>query len=1178
MAAAPALLPVEVGVLGPVQIVGQAGVEVLGSARQRALAVALVLRRGRLVRLDELCEVLWGQNLPPTAVVSLRSHLTRLRTTLTAAGASPDALRWRDNGYVLTEVGCDADRFEELTLRARAAGDPRASVEALRSALDLWRGPALAEFADHPFATAAATRLEDLRLGATEDLCAALLRTGDASEALARIDAHLTAHPLREQATELRMRALYRLGRQAEALAAYRRIRGLLATELGVDPSPTLRDLQALILRQDPVLDGRPRGEQAEPFAPTGRTPYVGRAGERATLEGFLDSTVRGTGALVLLGGEPGVGKTRLAEETLARAALRGLTVYAGHCYEAAGAAPFVALVEIMEAALARAESPVAWRAFLGEEAAEIARLLPQLRRLCPDIPPSLALPPEQERRLLFTSLREVVARRARQTPLVVLFDDLQWADEGTLLCLEHLAEWAGELPLLLIATYRDNEVDLDRPLGKTFECLRRRRLAHWIGLGRLPEPEVGEILGALAEQEAPAPLVSAVYAGAEGNPFFVEEVYRDLAEQGRLFDLDGRFRADLTVDRLEVPAGVRLVVGRRLARLAPGTLPVLGAAAVAGRAFTVELLERVEGIDADAVLDAVEDAGAARVVVPAPDASGEDRFIFGHELIRQTLLGELSLTRRRRLHARVAAARMNCYADRLEAQAATIAHHLLEAGSGHTGAGFDWLVRAGRFALAGAAFEEAVHHFERAADLSGVGSPTARADLLYQLGNARAGLGRTDAAVQAWQGALDAYEALGDADAVGRLSVAPAYNLVFLARFAEAIEIAQRGLAALGDQASEARGRLLGLIAFPLAYVGQRGRAGAMVAEELELARTLNDDALRADGLVNEVVVAMAHMEHRQLLVSGAAACDLLRASGDTWNLVKVAGFMGYAAVAMGEFDLARSLVAEFLPLAEKLGHHNPVTQFTRSIGVIEFATTGDLRRIERLGHQDRAMQESLGLPWPSGWSWLGLAAFLRGEWEASLPLFREAAGREPPGALRGWNAALLLEGLAYCGERAEALELLEAHVLPDADQPETKTWGATQVLVYAAEALVVLGERERAAALYPALVEVHERTGVRCPSYDDARLWERAAGIAAMAGEQWDLAERHFQTALAQAHALPHRFEIAHTRRWYGLLLLERDGDGSLLRNAAAEDYDRMGMPRHRELCIRPAAVRRR
>ncbi|MGQ0466298.1 MAG: ATP-binding protein [Sporichthyaceae bacterium] len=1162
--------PVEVGVLGPLQLCGRAGTVELGSASQRLLLAALVLRRGRLVRLDELCDVLWGQEQPPTAVVSLRSHLTRLRGALSAAGASADALRWRDPGYVLAAgaVDCDADLFEDLTLRARSTADPRQAAETLREAMELWRGPAFAEFAEQPFAVAAVARLEDLRLGATEDLCAALLRIGNAAEALARIDPHLAAHPLREQATELRMRALYRLGRQAEALGAYRRTRSLFAAELGIEPSPALRDLEGLILRQDPVLTG-PTLPRAHEFAPTGRTPYVGRAAERAMLDGLLDSTVRGAGGLVLIGGEPGVGKTRLAEETLARAAARGFVVYAGHCYEAAGAAPFVALVEIMEAALARAPSPAAWRAFLGDEAAEIARLLPRLRTLCPDVPPPLEVPPEQERRLLFTSLREVVARRARQTPLVLLFDDVQWADDGTLRCLEHLAEWAGVLPLLLIATYRDNEVDAGRPLAQTFEDLRRRRLAQWCTLGRLPEDEVGAILGALAGQEAPAPLVSAVYSGAEGNPFFVEEVYSDLAEQGRLFDADGRFRTDLTIGRLGVPAGVRLVVGRRLARLAKGTLPVLAAAAVAGRAFTVELLECVEGLDVDAVLDAVEDAGAARVIVPAPDTGGEDRFIFGHELIRQTVLGELSLTRRRRLHARVADARIRHYAERLDHQAATIAHHLLEAGQARASDAFGWLVEAGRFALAGSAFEEAVRHFERAAGLPGVGDPAERADLHYQRGNALAGLGRTDAAVQAWQSALDAYDALGDTDALGRSCVVAAYNLVFLARWAESVAIAERGLAALGEQASEARGRLLGLVAFPMAYAGRRVHAGGMVAEELELASTLSDDALLADALVNEAYVAMAHMEHRQLLASGARACDLLRASGDTWNLVKVAGAMGYAAVGLGEFDLARSLVGEFLPLAEKLGHHNPISQFTRSIGVVEFATSGSIARIERLGHEDRALQDGLGLPWPSGWSWLGLAAFYRGDWDAALPLFREAARREPPGALSGWNAAMLLEGLAYGGQRAEALELLDAATLPDPAQPETKTWGATQMLVYAAEALYVLGERDRAAALYPALVEVFERTGAVCPSYDDARLWERAAGIAALAGGQWDLAERHFVSALEQARALPHLFEVAHTRRWHGVLLQERGGDGSVPLNAAFEDYDQLAMPRHREAC---------
>ena len=235
------------------------------------------------------------------------------------------------------------------------------------------------------------------------------------------------------------------------------------------------------------------------------RTPYVGREAERAELRRLLDRAIRGSGGLVMVGGEPGVGKTRLTEELVAEAARHDVEVFAGHSYEMAGAAPYIAFVEIFEAALARAPSPQAFRQALGEEAAEVARLVPKLRQLCPDIPPPLELPAEQERRLLFNSVREVVARSARRRPLLLVLDDLHWSDDPTLLLVEHLAETLGELPILLVATYRDTEVHVGRPLAKTFEDLRRRRLAHWLALDRLPEGEVGQMLQAMSRQEAPS-------------------------------------------------------------------------------------------------------------------------------------------------------------------------------------------------------------------------------------------------------------------------------------------------------------------------------------------------------------------------------------------------------------------------------------------------------------------------------------------------------------------------------------------------------------------------------------------------------------------------------------------------------------------------------------------------
>ncbi|HTC80988.1 MAG TPA: BTAD domain-containing putative transcriptional regulator, partial [Acidimicrobiia bacterium] len=402
------------------------------------------------------------------------------------------------------------------------------------------------------------------------------------------------------------------------------------------------------------------------PAAFAARTPYVGREVERAELARLLDAARDGRGTLALIGGEPGVGKTRLTEEAGADATAKGFRVLVGRCYEIEGAPPYVPFVEILEEALASAPSPDAFRALLADDAPEVAKLLPRLRRLFPDIPPPLELPPEQERHYLFNSLRDFFGRAAAGRPMFLVLDDLHWADEGTLLLVEHLAERLPRLPVLAVGTYRDTEVTPGHRLARPLEDLLRHRLAQRISLQRLPEDGVAALLRALSGQEPPPSLVAVVHAETQGNPFFTEEVFKHLAEEGRLFDEDGRFRPELSIGELDVPESLRLVLGRRLDRLGENGRRALAAAAVVGRAFTYELLEALGELPADALLDALDEAERARLVAPLSDAADEDRLLFSHELIRQTLLTSLSQPRRRRLHLLVADTLGRLHADDL--------------------------------------------------------------------------------------------------------------------------------------------------------------------------------------------------------------------------------------------------------------------------------------------------------------------------------------------------------------------------------------------------------------------------------------------------------------------------------------------------------------------------------
>ncbi len=410
-------------------------------------------------------------------------------------------------------------------------------------------------------------------------------------------------------------------------------------------------------------------------------TTFVGREAERAMLHRSLEQVLRGAGGMVLIAGAAGVGKTRIAAEFGVEASQRGILTFVGSCFDRNDPVPFLPFVEILEAALAQAPSPDAFRNVLGDDAAEIARLLPQLRRLFHDIPPPMELSPEQSQRILFSAVAKLLARTGANQPVLLLLDDLHWADERTLSLVNHLAQLVSKMPVLIVGTYRDFELQPTRPLAQAIDELIRSHLVEQISLSGLPRTAVAEMLRVLSGREPPEEVVSLIYSETEGNPFFIEELFQHLVEQGRLLDPCGEFRCNLKLGDLDVPQSLRVVIGRRLARLTDGTQKILGTAAVIGRSFTFELLEGSTHADADSLLDCVEEAERAGLVASALQYP-EAQFRFSHELIRQAVIGGLSGARRQRLHLDVADTMERLYASALENRADDLAYHLCQAGT----------------------------------------------------------------------------------------------------------------------------------------------------------------------------------------------------------------------------------------------------------------------------------------------------------------------------------------------------------------------------------------------------------------------------------------------------------------------------------------------------------------
>ena len=408
------------------------------------------------------------------------------------------------------------------------------------------------------------------------------------------------------------------------------------------------------------------------------QTSFVGREQEKSELRRALAAAASGRGRICLISGEAGIGKTRLCAEISLDAEKKGVAVLVGHCSEQE-AIPYLPFVEILESWVDRRQSPDDLRRAMGEEGPELGRLLPKLRRIIPDLPPPLELSPMQARRNLFNCFCDFAARIATEQPTLLVLEDLHWAEDSTLSLLGHLTQRLSDLPILVLGTYRDAESEVTHALAKTLEESIRSRHDSSIRLAELPREEVAELLKALSGKDAPVSVVNEIYRETAGNPFFVEELLRHLSEENRLYDSHGDFRTDLEISELDVPRSVRLVVGRRLARLDTMTRTILETAATIGKSFPFDLLAAATVSEPNPLLDCLDQAEHAALVA---SSESEARFEFRHELIRQVVISGLSAARRQRLHVEVANAIERIYSDRPEGHSVELAHHYSLAGN----------------------------------------------------------------------------------------------------------------------------------------------------------------------------------------------------------------------------------------------------------------------------------------------------------------------------------------------------------------------------------------------------------------------------------------------------------------------------------------------------------------
>jgi DNA-binding winged helix-turn-helix (wHTH) protein/tetratricopeptide (TPR) repeat protein len=448
---------------------------------------------------------------------------------------------------------------------------------------------------------------------------------------------------------------------------------------------------------------------------PKSRALFVGRQAEIKRLRSQLSRLQQGMGGMVLISGRAGVGKTRLVTELGIEAARDGMLTLLGNCYDREDPVPYLPFVEILEAVLELVSDPSALRALLGADAAEISRLLPRVRRLFSNIPAPVELPSAQSQRMLLTAVGDVLSRAASDKHLLLVLEDLQWADQGTLALALHLARIIHKIPVLIVATYRDDDLNLIDPLARTLEELIRLDLVEQISLLGLPESAVAEMVQSLGASEPSATLVRLLHKTTDGNPFFVSELVRHLTEHHKLSELDQKVGPETMAEALDLPQSLRLVIGRRVSRVGEETRGVLATAAVVGRSFSFALLRAATHDYTDLLIDRIEEAEKAGLL-SSELVQDETQFNFAHELVRRVVLDDLSVARRQRIHLAVATALESLHADTADDYAGELAYHLWKAGdSAEVAKTVHYLQTAGRRAVQSGAFKEAEVYFNRA-------------------------------------------------------------------------------------------------------------------------------------------------------------------------------------------------------------------------------------------------------------------------------------------------------------------------------------------------------------------------------------------------------------------------------------------------------------------------------
>jgi DNA-binding SARP family transcriptional activator len=685
--------------------------------KAQALLAYLALPPGRTHPRDKLAALLWGDRGDEQARHSLRQALVALRKALVGVRPLPLLVGGESIALDPAAVEIDVVAFERLVTE----GTPAALGEA--TALyhgDLLAGLGVTEPSFEDWLLGERERLRELAIEALAKLLRHQTDAGALESAIRTAVRLLALDPWQESVHRALMRLYLGQGRRGMALRQYQFCVSVLQRELGTEPEPETKQLYQEILQRRfppsammdaPTASGarepRPGAGPAQPEgvlqfdapdvsadfppprvpeapAPQQPTPspldqlvrgrFVGRHRELAQLKQRWD--LADEGHLVLISGEPGVGKTRLAQELIAHAKQTGATILRGGCYEYEATTPYLPFVEGLRDWV-RTQPVDALRTLVHAVAPELAKLAPEVEVKLGLTTPNPPLPPNEERLRLFDNVARFLQVLAAGRGLLLFIDDLQWADMGTLSLLHYILRHTRTERLLILATYRDVELARTHPLSSALVDWNRERLTSRLALQRLSPEETAAFVATLLGQASIAPgFAEIIYRETEGNPFFIEEVIKSLIEHGQIYRVGDRWQCH-QIPELWIPQSIREAIGRRVARLSSGCTDMLHTAAALGRVFSYDQLFAASAMKEDQLLDTLDEAAAAQLIRPETG----DAFVFRHDKIREVLYEELNPIRRTRLHLRIGETLERLHASRPDVPIQDLAHHFAHGG-----------------------------------------------------------------------------------------------------------------------------------------------------------------------------------------------------------------------------------------------------------------------------------------------------------------------------------------------------------------------------------------------------------------------------------------------------------------------------------------------------------------